>query len=894
MPDPKRLFLIDGMSNIFRSYYGVRGLSTSKGVPTNAVFGFTMMLRKLLNSHKPNYLAVVLDSKEKTFRHERFEAYKANRSEMPEDLALQLPFINRVCAAYRIPIVKLPGFEADDLMGTMANHAAKMGLQTILVTSDKDLCQLVRDPEILVLREDKTGEQWYDEAAVKTRLGVTPKQVVDWLGLMGDSSDNIPGAPGIGEKGAIGLIEEFGNIEAALTGWESVKKKTYRESLRDNAELIRLSRELATIEIDAPVQLDLAALIIEEPDRQTAHELFKELEFHQLSREFADAAVAPAKPQEVEVSTEKQYRTLTTISELENLSNSLMAKDNFAFAFAVKPKEKKQAENLFELAEAAEITYQLSGIAFSPAPNSADYFDLDACDDRSQALVSLREILGNGLLDKSVHHYKEALATAAIEGFEIEAVTADTLLQAYLLEPERAQYELPQLALEYLGQEIVLGTNPIEAAQQKADLTGQLATIFEQRIEAAELKKIYEEIELPLVPILFDMEQMGFRVDKKVLSELSIEMQLDLNRLTLEIYELAGEQFNINSPNQLGEVFERLNFEVSKRTKTGKIQTNREVLEELAETYELPRKIIEFREISKLKSTYADSLPGLISPIDGRIHTTLNQTVAATGRLSSENPNLQNIPIRTELGRRIRRAFIPTEGNVLLSADYSQIELRLLAHVTHDGEMLDAFRNNEDIHSRTARRVFGAKTDEELKEKRRVAKIVNFAIAYAVGAFGLAPRVGISRTEAKKVIEDYYNTYTGVKKYMEDMPETTRAADGIVRSLFGRWRKLPDITNKNHNLRSRAEREAINMPMQGSASDIVKIAMLNVHRELKKANLQTKMILQVHDELVFEVPQNEITKASEIIKKVMEAAVQLDVPLIVELGLGENWMAAKP
>ena len=893
MSEQKRLFLIDGMSNIFRSYYGVRGLSTSKGVATNAVFGFTMMLRKLLNSHKPDYLAVVLDSKEKTFRHERFEAYKANRSEMPEDLATQLPFINRVCEAYRIPIVKLPGFEADDLMGTMANLAAKMGLQTILVTSDKDLCQLVRDPAIMVLREDKTGEQWYDEAAVKTRLGVTPQQVVDWLGLMGDASDNIPGAPGIGEKGAIGIIEEFGNIEAALLGWESVKKKTYRESLRDNAEVIRLSRELATIEINAPVELDLSALIIEAPNRPAAHDLFKELEFHQLSREFADAAQAPAKKVEA-ASSEKQYRILTTIAELENLSNSLMAKDNFAFSFAVKPKEKKQAENLFELAEAAEITYQLSGIAFSDAANSADYFDLDACDDRNKSLEILREILGNGLLEKSVHHYKEALATAALEGFDLEAVTTDTLLQAYLLEPERAQYELPQLALEYLGQEISLSANAIEAAQQKADLTGQLATILDQRIETAELKKVYREIELPLVPILFEMEQTGFHVDNKVLRELSVEMQRELDRLTLEIYELAGETFNINSPNQLGEVFERLNFEVSKRTKTGKIQTNREVLEELAETYELPKKIIEFREIAKLKSTYADSLPTLISPIDGRIHTTLNQTVAATGRLSSENPNLQNIPIRTELGRRIRRAFIPTPGNVILSADYSQIELRLLAHVTHDAEMLDAFRNNEDIHSRTARRVFGAETAEELKDKRRVAKIVNFAIAYAVGAFGLAPRVGISRGEAKKVIEDYYATYTGVKKYMEEMPEATRAANGVVRSLFGRWRILPDISNKNHNLRSRAEREAINMPMQGSASDIVKIAMLNVHRELTNAKLQCKMILQVHDELVFELPQSEIAAASEIIKKAMEAVVILDVPLIVELGLGENWMAAKP
>jgi DNA polymerase I len=891
MSEKKRLFLIDGMANVFRSYYAVRGLSTSRGVPTNAVFGFAMMLRKLLTNHKPDYIGVALDCKEKTFRHDQYEKYKANRTDMPEDLVPQLAYIDRVCAAYRVPIIKLPGYEADDLMGTLAHQAADAGLQAVIVSSDKDLCQLVRDPDITLLREDKAGEVWFDEAGVKARLGVLPSQVVDWLGLMGDPSDNIPGAPGIGEKGAVGLIEQFGSIEGALAGWEEVKKKTYRESLRDNAEIIRLSRELARIETNAPVTLDLASLIAEEPDREAAYQLFTELEFNQLAREFAGAAkpvmTVAAAP------TTKQYRTVATLDEFKKLSNSLLAKDRFAFAFVVGEATSKTPGSLLHLAEANDLP-QLVGIAISAMAGTANYIDLTAIEDRTAALEVLKGLLDNGLLEKSVHGFKQALAIAANAGLSLEAVTDDTELQAYLLEPERAQYDLFQLTREYLGVEITLPADIAERAMVIADVTGQLANILAAKIDEAGLRQTYDEIELPLVPLLYQMERVGFKVDPNALSDLAIEMQKEIGRLTQQIYDLAGKPFNINSPQQLGEIFEGLNFEVSKRTKTGQIQTNREVLEELAEKYELPRLIIEYREVSKLKSTYVDALPNLISPRDGRVHTTLNQTVAATGRLSSENPNLQNIPIRSELGQRIRRAFVPADGCVLLSADYSQIELRLLAHITEDAEMLDAFQKGEDIHSRTARKVFGAKSDAELKEKRRVAKIVNFAIAYAVGAFGLAPRVGITRTEAKKVIEDYYNTFKGVRKYMEETPEKVRAADGVVRSLLGRWRKLPDISNKNHNLRARAEREAINMPMQGSASDIVKLAMLRTEEALRAAKLQTQMILQVHDELVFEVPLSEIQLARDHVRRAMETAFQLAVPLLVEIGVGENWMAAKP
>jgi len=891
MPDKKRLFLVDGMSNIFRSYYAIRGMSNSRGLATNAVFGFAVTLRKLITQHKPDYLGVALDSKEKTFRHETYEKYKSNRTEMPDDLVAQLPYIMRVCEALRVPVIRLPRYEADDLMGTLARKAAKEGLQAVIVSNDKDLCQLVHDPEIIILKIDRNGEVWFDEAGVKERLGVRPDQVVDLLGLMGDASDQIPGAPGIGEKGAVQLLEQFDSIEGALKGWEEVKKKTYRESLRDNTAIIRQSRELARIETDAPVELDLKALVYEEPDRKLAYELFSELEFGQLTREFADAAVTATASGAAQVETAAvQYRRLTKTEELRKLANSLLARDRFAFAFAETPPQ----------AEGPDNRPKLAGVAFSTARAAADYFDLDAADDRESAIKLLRELFDNGLVEKSVHDLKRALALAADLDIHLENVTDDTLLQAYLLDPERNRYELTTLVREYIGTESTPAGDvaPAEAlahnASESADFTGQLSDVLAAIITQEGLDLVYDQMEMPIVPVLFEIERAGFRVDTKVLDELSVEMEKELGKLTKKIYGLAGEEFNINSPGQLGDIFEKLNFEVSRRTSTGKISTSRDILDELAAKYELPRLVIEFRELAKLKGTYVDAFPSLISPQDGRIHTTLNQTVAVTGRLSSVDPNLQNIPIRTEMGRRIRRAFIPADGCVLLSADYSQIELRLLAQITRDEVMLDAFRKGEDIHARTAREVFGAKTPEELREKRRVSKIVNFAIAYVIGAFGLAQRVGISRAEAKKVIEDYYRTYAGVKRYMDELPDKARAENNVVRSIFGRLRRVTDLSNKNGNLRARAEREAINMPMQGSASDIIKLAMLRVDEALKRERLTARMILQVHDELVFEVPKKEVARTSEVVKAAMEGAAKLDVPLVVEIGTGVNWMDAKP
>jgi len=885
MPNKKRLFLIDGMSNIFRSYYAIRGLSNSKGLATNAVYGFTMTLRKMIAEHKPDYLGVVLDSKEKTFRQERFEAYKSNRPEMPEDLAQQLPYIDRVCAALRVPVVKMPKYEADDILGTLAKQATAEGLQTVIVTNDKDLAQLVHDPDVVMLRVEKNmGETFLDEAGVKAKFGVRSDQIVDWLGLMGDPVDCIPGAPGIGEKGAVGLLEQFDNIENALAGWEQVKRKTYRESLRDNAEQIRLSRELATVDVNVPVKLDLKALVYEEPDYKAAHDLFAELEFATLTREFANKGAVEGEVVETKVAekADTNYARISTVAELDKLATTLADVGRFAFGLS----ENGEGE--------------LIGVAFSKADNAATHFDLSACDDRDKAVKLLKDLFGNRLIEKATFDLKRATHSLSALGIEIKTATDDTLLQGYLLDSDRSKYEVTQLANEHLGGFGLAKDSELTA--QAADLNLQLADAMNSKIaddklqfdfQEQTLDYVYQQIEMPLVPLLCEIENAGFRVDTDVLAKLSVEMAEEIERLSKQIYEQAGREFNIASPQQLGEVFEELNYEVSKRTATGQISTSRDVLDELAEKYELPRLVIDHRELSKLKSTYVDAFPSLINPTDGRIHTTLNQTIAATGRLSSTDPNLQNIPIRTEMGKRIRRAFIPADSSVLLSADYSQIELRLLAHITKDPVMLDAFSKNEDIHERTAREVFGAKTAEELKEKRRVAKIVNFGIAYVIGPFGLAQRVGINRSEARKVIEDWYRTYANVKKYMDELPEQARSAGNVVRSIFGRLRRMNDLASKGA-ARARAEREAVNMPMQGSASDIVKLAMLRVWEALKKEKLSAKMILQVHDELVFEVPKKELKQTGEVVKAAMESAVKLAVPLPVELGSGENWMDAKP
>jgi DNA polymerase-1 len=867
----ERVFLIDAMSHIFRAYFAPVGMRAepmmnSRGQITQAVFVFTNMLRKLLLDEKPHYIAAVFESGQKTFRHEAYENYKSNRAEMPDDLRSQLPYIMRVCEAYSVPMLSAPTFEADDVIGTLAVQAAARGLQAVIVSNDKDMCQLVRDPLVVCMRNNSQNirrkvpvppVEWCDEAWVLRKFGVPAAQVIDLLGLMGDAVDSIPGAPGIGEKGAVKIITEFGSIENALANADKVTHKTYRESLQNNAPLIRQSRELATIHTSAPVTLDLEQLKLQPPNRPLAYALFRELEFNTLTREFADAAAQAPTASDV-VSIPRRYEIIRRDDDLKKLVNKLWDSEHWAFSIAEcgmrnadsaeaapQTTEPSVPESLFDLFDTpaadnpqSAIRNPQLAIAISTGAGQASYVDLPRWEgDAAWAAEALGDVLGNGLVEKSVFDLKRAVGLLEKLKITADGVSDDPMLAAYLLDPIRNKYELNELARENIGLEPTPGVpdgwdEMAWRLAEAADFTNQVAHVLRGRLEENGLVKIYEELELPLAPLLHRMEAAGMRVDINALQELSVYIGGELAKLTARIYELAGREFNINSPKQVGEVFAELNIETGQKTATGKVSTNKAVLEELAQVYELPRLIIEYRELDKLRSVYTDVLPKEVGP-DGRIHGRLNQTVAATGRLSSDRPNLQNIPVRTELGQKIRRAFIPAEGCKLVSADYSQIELRLLAHIARDPVMLEAFQKGEDIHNRTARLVFGARTPTELKVARRVAKIVNFGVAYAIEAWGLAQRTGLSRTEAKQAIADYYETYKGVRAFMQETPEKARE-QGFVATLEGRRRPLPGINDHNHNVRSRAEREAINMPVQGCLPASTKVLTSIGYRPIGK------------------------------------------------------------
>lgn len=903
MSEPKRVFLIDAMSHIFRAFFApIRGnqepMRNSKGLPTQAVFVFTNMLRKLIDDEKPDYIAAIFDTEDPTFRHESYEDYKANREEMPEDLAKQLPYIEKVCKAFKVPILKLPGYEADDIIGTLAQKCEEKELQAVIVSNDKDLCQLVHDPYIVCMRQNSQNIrrkrpvppiEWCDEAWVEKKFELPPDKIIDYLGLMGDSVDNIPGAPGIGAKGAVKLIKEFGSADGAIKNADKISHKTYRESLQNNEDLVRQSIELATVYTEVPVDLELDKLILENPDRALAYELFRDLEFNTLTREFADSApLFVDSDGDSDEGLERRYEIVDTAEALDKLVRKLFEIENWSFEVD----DSNSPENAGSFEKKAP-----AGVAIATRRGRAFYVDIEGFKEGGdEALSALGDIVANKYLGKSTYDYKANLAVLKQADVSPVNVTDDLLVAAYLIDSGRRNYELRTLAQHTIEQEILQDipegwTENKYRTAERADFVLQLTPRLANEISDGELDKVYREIEMPLIPILYKIEMAGMKVDPKALKETSDHLGREIEKIGKQIYEEAGREFNVNSPKQVAEVLQDLNIETKYKTPTGKISTSKDALNEIGETYEIANHIIEYRELDKLKSTYADSLPTMIAD-DGRIHGKLNQTVAATGRLSSTDPNLQNIPIRTELGRRIRKAFIADEGCKLISADYSQLELRILAHITQDEEMLDAFRNEEDVHAKTARLVFGAETEEELREKRRLAKIVNFGIAYAVEAFGLSQRVGISKAEARDVIDNYYKTYKGIKKYMDETPEVARK-QGYISTIFGRRRYLPSIKDRNYAVRSRAEREAINMPIQGTASDIVKIAMIKVDRALSDAGLSSRMLMQVHDELLIEAPVNEVEKVRTILRDEMQSAAELDVPLIVEIGEGDNWMDVK-
>jgi DNA polymerase-1 len=871
---PKRLFLIDGMSHIYRAYYAIRNLSNAKGLPTNAVFGFTSMLRKLMLDHKPEYIGVALDLEGPTIRHEKYQAYKATRKPMPDDLVPQIPYIRKVCEALRIPVISHPGYEADDVIGTLSLKATEQGLQSVIVTSDKDMLQLVSE-HVTIL--DTAKDVLLDPDKVKEKLGVYPGQVADLLGLWGDASDNIPGAPGIGEKGAKELIQTFGDLENVLKNWSLVKRKSHQESLRDNIELIRMSRELATIQVDLPIELDLETLTLCEPDRKAAFEVFSELEFKALTREFLDEEKQePLKARWLDSSRceaflrgmERQSCIYVELSCTEGMLNRMIA----------------------------EI-----------ACVQGDSGDAVLLDLKNDAIADCwRRLVANPSLKSVCWDSKLNLMTQLSRGIRVEKPPDDVMLMAFLTSPNSSDYSLRQWALDQLHvsleadkseNQASLLEEPEKVAEslcKRLESIRSLHALLSQKLDQQGLRQLYEEIELPLVPVLADMEREGIKIDRGMLQQMSSAMERQLAVLTKKIYAAAGMEFNINSTKQLGEVlFEKLNLPVVKKTrKTGGYSTDQAVLEELAQTYELPKLILEYRQVAKLKSTYVDALPALIHPGTGRVHTSFNQTGAATGRLSSSDPNLQNIPIRSELGRLIRSAFVPEKGNVLLAADYSQVELRILAHLSRDEVLVSAFRSGEDIHERTAREVFSESELANMAECRRRAKVINFGIVYGLSAFGLSQTLGISREDAQTFIDAYFQRYRGVRAYLNRTLEEVRKQE-FSRTLYGRIRPIPDINSRDANARHFAERTAVNSPIQGTAADIIKIAMIRVHRSLNEMGMSAKLLLQVHDELVLEVPQAEVDEARNLVRDAMEGAADLLVPLKVDLNVAGNWMEMK-
>ncbi|MBL8240493.1 MAG: DNA polymerase I [Bryobacterales bacterium] len=825
-----RLFLIDTFGFIFRAFHararmGAPPMRTSTGISTEAVFILHNMVKKLRQTYQPEYLAAVYESLGPSFRSEEFTDYKANRAETPPELLEQIPLVKRLLEAMRIPVLEYERYEADDVIGTLAVQARAEGMEAVIVSSDKDMLQLVGGG-VTMLNPAK-DDAVYDRQGVKDFMGVWPEQIADFLALVGDSVDNIPGVPGIGKKGAAELLEKYGSVAGMLEHLGDLKPKQ-RAGIEEGRAVLEMSQRLATIATDVPLGVKLEDLAAREPDRTALEAVYRELEFFTFLRDLGEA------PDE----------TVEDYGQVDDLA---------AFAAGATP----VAVAAFDGAIGVAIR---PGVARSSTePNGAAFLGSEAA--------------------KIVHDWKALLATHP----HLHGVTRDVMLECFLLTADGGNAAFDSMCQVYLGKK------PGARADQRADLTLRLA----EKLDVSPFEALYREMDLPLVPVLADMERTGVRIDSEQLGRMSERMLAEIDRLTAEIHGLAGHEFNINSPQQLGKVlFEEMGLAPAGRTKGKQLSTAADVLESLAADHPVCARVLEYRGLVKLRGTYVDALPQLVRPVTGRVHTTFNQTGAATGRLSSINPNLQNIPVRTELGREIRAAFVPRPGWKLVVADYSQIELRLLAHMSLDEVLVDAFRNGEDIHTRTAAEVFGASPMLVTPEMRRAAKAVNFGIVYGQTSFGLASALGIPRNEAEKYIRSYFARYAGVKKFIDDTIAHVRQT-GYAETLYGRRRPIPDMTSKNPNVRGFAERTAVNTPLQGTAADLIKVAMIQIHSELRAAEMESKMILQVHDELVFEAPPAEVETLRAMVKRVMEGVRELAVPLVVEVGEGANWRDAK-
>jgi DNA polymerase-1 len=859
----KKLFLIDAMGFVFRAFFApMDRLRNAAGMPTKVPYLFSAMLRRIIKDYEPDYIGVAFDVAGPTFRDKLFAEYKAQRPAMPEDLAVQLPYVRKVCEAMRLAVLEAPGYEADDIIGALSRQADKRKLDVTIVTSDKDMMQLVGG-RVHVLRPGSGAAKpdvVVDEAKVEELMGVPPSKVVDVMALMGDSIDNIPGAKGIGEKGAREIIRRFGSAEAALDAAAKVENKRYREALQNSREQVLLSKQLAQIDASAPVTLSLDELERREPNSNALRELYTELGFTSMLKELP-ASVTSA----------------TATVDSERL-DSAAAIGKF---LAGVPKENEIAVWL-ELAagdrDAEGFGTRIAAVELSPAPGVSRAVWWDEAGEIRRALGPF---LADAARPKIVHDPKLMELLAGPVG----GIRHATMLYSYLLRPTTSKHNLADVVLRHRN--VTLPGAPGERADQLQHLAPMLAA----EVEAAGLTELYRKIDLPLAPVLAAMERIGIHVDPKALEAMSAELEREIRTLERKIWELANFEFNINSPAQLAEVlFDKMNLQpAARRGRAAKARsTAAEILEELALLHELPRNVLDYRELSKLKSTYADTLPKLVDPTTGRVHTCFNQTGTATGRLSSSDPNLQNIPVRTELGRQIRAAFTAEPGWTLLSADYSQIELRILAHCSQDPVLSEAFRTGQDIHSRTAEEVFGVGPMAQTADHRRAAKIINFGIIYGLSAFGLAQQLGIDQKEAAKFIAAYFARYSGVKKYLDELLAETRRS-GVSRTIFGRIRPIPEILSPQPNLRNFAERTAMNTPLQGTAADLIKIAMIRIHRELAEGGFRARMILQVHDELLFEAPADELDRLRPLVKSAMEEAYPLSVPLLVDLKAGPNW-----
>ncbi|PIR65894.1 MAG: DNA polymerase I [Candidatus Omnitrophica bacterium CG10_big_fil_rev_8_21_14_0_10_43_8] len=880
----KKLFLIDGNSFCYRAFYAIANLSASNGQPTNAVYGFVVMLNKIIKDQKPDYIVASFDRKEPTFRHKKFDGYKIHRKPMPDELVSQLPIIKSVLEAYRVPVFELAGFEADDILATIVKKCRQRDdLEIYIATGDKDALALVDSRTFVYSPNNFNGDFIYDQQAVKEKFGVLPCQMVELMALMGDASDNIPGVPGIGPKTASSLITEFSSVENLLNNIDMVKRESTRELLKKNTELLNLSRELAQLDADVPIDFAVEDLKIKNPDQNKLYSLFKELEFKKLLK-----GLAP----DTAVQEDVNYILVDTDEKFDKLLKSIAGLTEFALDFETTGTDPMQAVPV--------------GVSFCYKPKEAYYVPVKKIDG---IFKKLKPILENEKIGKVGQNIKYEILILKNQGIELKGVIFDTMVASYLLNPSKSNHNLEDIAFEYLDYRmnpviedlLGKGKSAITMDQvdvdkvcryccQDSDITMRLKNVLSVQLQEKGLYELFFNIELPLVYVLAQIEYAGVRIDTGYLAKMSTRLKKDLDNLTARIYEIAGGEFNINSPKQLSAIlFDKLKLRVVKKTKTG-VSTDESVLQVLAAEHALPDAILQYRQLFKLKSTYVDALPELVNKKTDRLHASFNQTVTATGRLSSSEPNLQNIPVKTDIGRQIRGAFISKgKQNRILSADYSQVELRILAHISGDSDMIEAFKSRRDIHTHTASLIYNVKEEDVDSKMRSSAKTVNFGIIYGMSPYGLSKDLRISVEEATVFIDAYFARYPKVKAYMQDSIEAARSK-GFVTTLMDRRRWIPEINSLNVNIRQFAERTAINTPIQGSAADLIKIAMININSQLRKKNMKTSMILQVHDELVFDVPEEETKEATALIRDLMEHAIELKVPVEASLKIGENWL----